>query len=117
MFNQQKLKNTLKNVAKKVENPAAMKKTLAKEAKKAQKDLKKIEKKVAAKKDLETLQKAKVQASLSLDDLIKEYGMEGESEAILTGDWAAPYGNFYANAYHGFDEPHVADAWGSEFFF
>lgn len=40
----------------------------------------------------------------SLDDLIKEYGMEAEAAAVNTGEWAMPYGNFYVDQYEGFAE-------------
>ena len=60
------------------------------------KDLKKVEKK--AKKELEQVSAANPGAK-TLDELIKEYGMEDESAMITTGEWATPYGDFFAGTY------------------
>lgn len=65
----------------------AAKKDISKDIKKAEKKVK-LEQVVAANPGAKTL-----------DELIKEYGMEEESAMITTGDWAAPYGDFFAGSY------------------
>ena len=42
--------------------------------------------------------------SKTLDDLIKEYGMESEAAFVDTGDWANAFGpEFFAGQYAGFE--------------
>ena len=53
------------------------------------------------KKSLEQANKVGGGGGKTLDELIKEYGMEAEADMVNTGDWAQPYGNFFATQYDG----------------
>ena len=104
MLNEPEAKNVLKDAVKNVKHKAA------KHAKKVKdhvkKNKKKVEKKIAHKKDLEAVQKAKIQAAKSLDELVREYGMEPEAEAIYSDQWDADLS-------YDFFEPSYGE-WGFE---